>query len=144
MGHIVPEADREVKREPLSVARHSSIPGIDMKEMEALQPVMLLSSAGDLNDIQEANELAKKFAGHSFSKRSSVVNLPRGVAPNNPFGQSPFADIEVGHGEVQLSKQSKTLSRVNLLNSMTYSKPGLALASGNISIVGKDINVNSE
>lgn len=75
-----------------------------MKEMEALQPVMMLSSAGDLNDIQEVNEMAQKFAGISGSKRNSVIELPRIVAPNNPFGQSPFDNIEVGHGEVQLSK----------------------------------------
>ncbi len=32
VGHVVPEADREVQKEPLSVARISSIPAFDIYE----------------------------------------------------------------------------------------------------------------
>ena len=43
MGHVVPEADREVSKAPLSQARKSSIPGVDLEEMSSLKPVVLKS-----------------------------------------------------------------------------------------------------
>ena len=40
IGHIVPEADREVQKEHLSVKRHSSIPGYTEQDLESFRPVI--------------------------------------------------------------------------------------------------------
>lgn len=134
LGHVVPEADREVSRAPLSQARKSSIPAVDLDEMSSLKPVVLMSMdeegreneqqvfLGDyssqihLTSNQSLDRQPTTFLRRGFGHRKSLA--PGGVDLNKPFGQSPFAEIiEVGWGEVSMSSQPKTLSRANLLAS---------------------------
>lgn len=120
VGHIVPEADREVKKVPLSIARISSIPAFDINEQESMKPVLTNGDDGGVQspdyDAQSVSVSQIKGATWTMAKRHSLAAA--GVNLDMPFGLSPFSQIiEVGSGEVSLSSQPKTLSRANLLAS---------------------------
>ena len=134
VGHIVPEADREVKKVPLSIARISSIPAFDMNEQESIKPALTNGDDGGVQspDYDAQSVSASQVLGGTWTiaKRHSLAAA--GVNLDMPFGLSPFSQIiEVGSGEVSLSSQPKTLSRANLL------------ASGAAISIVRDFRINS-
>ena len=95
MGHIIPEADREVSKAPLSQARKSSIPGVDLEEMSSLKPVVLMSaedengdgdysSQAHLTSMQSADRQPTSFFRRVQAKRNSLA--PGGIDLDKPFG----------------------------------------------------------
>ena len=90
----MPEADREVSKAPLSQARKSSIPGVDLEEMSSLKPVVLLSAEENeendyssqvhLTSMQSADRQPTSFFRRAQAKRNSMA--PGGVDLDKPFG----------------------------------------------------------
>ena len=76
------------------MARKGSIPGIDVNEQESIKPVLSSCASQTMGLASQASAVMKE-------KRSSLPSIE--VPLGNPYGQSPFFEIEIGCGEVSLS-----------------------------------------
>ena len=98
IGNVVPEADREVAKAPLSFARNSSIPGLDLDDMivdkQSLRPIFNtnINHAFDSSDMKEPKDSYRKQK-KSFLKAQRHSLAEAGVNLDKPFGLSPFADV---------------------------------------------------
>ena len=93
----MPEADREVEKAPLSIARNSSIPALDFAEdmkveTESLRPIFNdnTNNAFDIID-KDKKQQSKNKKSLTKIQRFSLAKV--GINLDKPYGQSPFADV---------------------------------------------------
>ena len=101
IGNVVPEADREVAKVPLSFARNSSIPALDlagdmMTDTQSLRPIFTtnINHAFDSTEKKEPKNSNRKQK-KSFMKAQRHSLAQAGVNLDKPFGLSPFAEVTV-------------------------------------------------
>ena len=122
----MPEADREIEKAPLSIARNSSIPALDLAEdikieTESLHPIFQdkINNAFDTTEMKELIDSDRKYNStnkKSFSKSQFYSLAKVGINLDKPFGMSPFAEVTPNRTRMPaITDRRRTMPNLNII-----------------------------